>query len=390
MSESTINFPHVIGQERILNALSRSTLSGRMAHALLFIGPSGTGKEAAAFDLARALLCSHMPREEARPERSLPCEECDNCVQSRKLAHPNLTVLFPMPKPKEGNDEDAQVSYTDTQQKKIEELLLEKRNDYYHPLDLTGGQEIMVEHIRALRREFSMTSFSGRWRVVIISQADRLRVEAANSFLKLLEEPPPRALFILTSSRESRLLSTIVSRCQTYRFAPLPVELVRDELVRREQVDAAQAAAAARLAGGSWNKAREWAYGDPAAQQEKVVILFRILVAGDPGKLDVEVDRLTAASEMENLGATLVLMSHWLRDVQRLDAIPENEWPESTSDAMRRFASFCRDRDIAAALEAVDEARLDLEGRVQPGLVMFGLFQDLRRILFTTQPQSAS
>jgi DNA polymerase-3 subunit delta' len=384
VSEKTpVHFPELIGQERIHTILSRAVTGGRLPHAYLFLGPEGSGREAAAIGLARALLCRSAHEQRGTEPRELPCEHCDSCAQSRKLTHPGLSLLYPLPKPKESaSDEVGEQSYTDNQQKQIVELIAAKAEDLYIPLNIPGAQEILIEHIRSLRREFRLTSYSGGWRIVIISQADKLRIEAANAFLKLLEEPPKNVMFILTSTRESRLLPTIISRCQILRFPPLSEEEIAKELAGRLNVDADKAHSAARLAGGSWREAVRWAKEDPAGEMAKAVDLLRQLVKGDPGTLDVLADNTaqSSAGEFDNL---LVLLSKWIRDVQRYASDPERHQELSRDEALVRFAGFTAGRDHAAAIEEVNTARLDLQRNVQPALVAHNLFTSLWRTLFS-------
>jgi len=377
-----VRFENLVGQDRVREILSRGITRKRLPHAFLFLGPDGVGKEAAALDLAKTLLCRSDHQRRGQTPEVLPCGKCDSCTQFAKLAHHSLRLIFPLPKPKEGStDEAAADTYTGAQQKQIEELLAAKANDPYTPLIIPGGQEILIEHVRALRQEFRLTSFSGGWRVVILSQADRLRVEAANAFLKLLEEPPDDVMFILTSSHESRLLSTIVSRCQVLRFQQLPINLIMDELKTRFKANEEKAAYCARLSGGSWHEAVRWLGGDPSAEMQKVVDFLRELVRGDPGVRDNLVDTWAQAGsgEFTNL---LVLTSKWLRDVQKYLTSPD-EHPELGQDAaLVKFARFTAGRDFSAAIEEVENARLDLMRNVQPALVAHRLFLHLWRKLF--------
>lgn len=385
-SDIDVRFTQLVGQERVRDVLTRASRTGRIAHAYLFLGDHGAGKEAAALDFARVLLCrSHAQRRGNEPD-TFPCEQCESCAQSRRLSHPGLRILFPLPKPqspKEGEDTaEAVEQYTAAQQKQIEGVLAAKAEDFYAPLAVPGGQEILVDHIRSLRQEFRLTSYSGGWRVVLVSQADRLRVQAANAFLKLLEEPPPNVVFILTSSRESRLLSTIVSRCQVLRFALLDRDTIRRNLQERLALDGRRADAATRLANGSWRRAVEWAQGDPAAETERAVDLLRELVRGDPGTFDELVDRWSAPAKTSEFAALLDVLTLWLRDVQRWDAHPEGEPELSRDEQLVKFATFTEGRPFEDALAALAEARLDLERRVQPALVAYTLFRSLQRVLF--------
>ncbi len=387
LAASAVRFENLVAQSRVAGVLSRAMSTGRLPHAYLFLGADGVGKEAAAIDLAGALLClGHNRRQETTPA-VVPCKSCPACAQSGNLAHPNLKILFPLPKPKQSADEAAE-TYTASQERQIEEAVSAKAADYYSPLAVTGGQEILIEHIRALRHEFSLTSFSGSWRIVIVSQADRLRVQAANAFLKLLEEPPSSVLFILTSSRESRLLPTIVSRCQALRFPPIPPSSIAEQLQSRLGVERETAEAAARLSGGSWPTARDWAREDPASQIAKAVNLLRLLVKGDPGDLDSEVDRLTTGGKADEFPALLRLLSRWLREVERYETNRQVYSHLGSDEALVRLAKFCSGRDFARAIESVENAHLDLEKRVQPSLVAHRLFILLRRILF--EPESAA
>ncbi|MCB2199321.1 hypothetical protein KQI63_07945 [bacterium] len=386
-SDTPTDLPNLVGQQRQKEVVLRAVRTDRIPHAYLFLGPLGVGKEAAALDLARALLCLSHHRGHGTTPAQVPCGDCPSCAQTNRLAHPNLKVLFPLPKPKKssGDEQEDAEAWSDAQRKQIEEALAAKAKDAYSPLNVQGGSEILIEQIRVLRGEFRLTSFSGGWRVVVISQADRLRVQAANAFLKLLEEPPDNVLFLLTSSRESKLLQTIISRCQILRFPPLPEDVLTHELIGRRNVAQQTAEASARLAGGSWSQAIRWAEANPAAEMEKAVKLLRSLVKGDPGVLDGLVEEWSAPSKSEEFGNLLLLLGKWIRDVQRLDANPSGH-PELAKDsALAKFTKFTEGRDHARAIELIEEARLDLERNVQPGFVAHHLFVHLWRQLFARQ-----
>ncbi|MBZ0264684.1 DNA polymerase III subunit delta' [bacterium] len=373
-------FDQVIGQERLISTLARGVHSGHFPHAYLFLGQPGTGKEAVALDLAKILLCLG---ESDAPKDVIPCGSCASCAKMKLLKHPNLKILFPLPKPKSSDDEDASITFNAAHQKEIDAVLDKKATDYYTSLSVSGGQEILLQHIRTLRHEFSMTSYSGKWRVVLISQADRLRVQAANAFLKLLEEPPPGIVFILTSDRESRLLPTIVSRCQILRFAPLQNDLLSQQLQTSLNIPEDQADLSARLANGSWLEAKRWAKGNPEEEMQKIVDLFRLLLRGDPGEIDIEIDKLSGSSSSSDLKQLLPLMTSWLQDVQRYDAAPERYSDIGKQDALVKFAKFCQNRNFESAVEELESARLDLERHVSPALVLHQLFTRLQSILFT-------
>jgi DNA polymerase III subunit delta' len=377
-----VEFNKLVGQKHAKDVLYRAVKTGRLPHAFLFLGNDGVGKETTALDLARSLLCLSDHQRRSVTPANIPCGVCDSCVQISKLAHPNLKILFPMPKPKPGKDESDGENYSTAQQKLISDKIYEKSVDPYTPLTVQGGQEILIEHIRALRSEFKLTSYSGGWRIVLISQADSIRVQAANAFLKLLEEPPENVMFILTSSKESRILPTILSRCQVLRFAPLSEETIISQLVERVHIDINKARASARLSEGSWYSAVRWSKEDPAAEMVKAVNLLRSIVTGDPGKIDKLADDLGAASKLDDFKDLLTLLSKWVRDVQRYDAAPEWYADLTSDEALIKFAKFTENRDFEEAIEIIEIARLDLERRVQSSLVAHNLFTNLWRILF--------
>ena len=173
------------GHDRVAENLRRSLQRGRLASALIFVGPAGIGKFLFARKLAQALLC------ETFDERQLQsCGSCPACVQVQADTHPDLLVVA---RP-EGKS-------------KI-------------PLELLIGEP--ENRMReGLCHDIALTPFRQRRKVAIIRDADFLNPEGANCLLKTLEEPPPRSLLILTCSSLESQLPTIRSRCQVLRFAPL-------------------------------------------------------------------------------------------------------------------------------------------------------------------------
>jgi DNA polymerase-3 subunit delta' len=197
------------GQPVASRVLERALSDGHVHHAYLFEGPTGVGKELAAFGLAQALVCSHQALHFA-------CGECSACKRAvprgekRLAVHPDVVVL------ERGLYEPAQIG------RKTPET-----------------QDISVDQVRTLvLARAAFRAHEDRAKVFIVRAAEELSLSAANALLKTLEEPMAGTFFILLSSQPDALLPTIRSRTQRVRFGALSNE-VRNELLPDQSVEAA-------------------------------------------------------------------------------------------------------------------------------------------------------
>ncbi|MGE5098430.1 MAG: ATP-binding protein, partial [Deltaproteobacteria bacterium] len=209
-------YGHAALRKRFKNALARNTLPA----SLLLQGPRGVGKQQLALWLARLLLCESADRSAA------PCGVCKTCRMANELHLPDLHWFFPRPRLK-----DADPDFEDVQEDIAEGIAerLENGGVYEPP----GGDEaIYVSMVRTIVHMAALAPAMGERKVFVIGDAERMVAQegsdqAANAFLKLLEEPPANTMIILTSSEPGALLPTIRSRVVTVRVAPLSLEDVR-------------------------------------------------------------------------------------------------------------------------------------------------------------------
>ncbi|WP_411954399.1 DNA polymerase III subunit delta' [Alkalibacillus sp. S2W] len=154
--------------------LQNSIVKNRMAHAYLFHGPKGTGKQNASLLFAMRSFC-----EEAVEESSEPCGECRSCKRIKSGNHPDVHWLEP------------------------------------------EGQSIKKEQIEFLQKEFTYTGLESNQKVYILSETDKMTTNAANRLLKFLEEPSQQTVAILMTENVGSVLNTILSRCQRIQFHAL-------------------------------------------------------------------------------------------------------------------------------------------------------------------------
>ena len=219
----------LIGQDEALFRAARAVRGGKPPQGWLISGPPGIGKATLAYRIARYLL-THGARDTGAEDLSVPAND-PNVLQVTAGSHPGLMVL------KRGLNEKTGKLMTD----------------------------LPVSEVRRLAGFFGMTSGAGGWRVAIVDTADDMNNNAANALLKLLEEPPGRAMLILLANRPGQLLPTIRSRCQRLDLRPLHDATVADALKNfLPDMDEAERLSLARLSGGSIGAALGLASGEGA------------------------------------------------------------------------------------------------------------------------------
>jgi DNA polymerase-3 subunit delta' len=195
-------FSEIIGQRKAVRFLQRAIASKKVPHAYLFTGIAGIGKTTTAMSLAMALNCLNRVGQDS-------CGRCRPCRQMQNGNHPDFITIKPT------------------------------------------GQNIRIEQIRELNRQLSFAPVSGSYRICLIHHAKTLSDEAANSFLKTLEEPLPGNILILKAKEPMDLLPTIVSRCQKVAFQPIAVDEISEWLMDVQGIAEEDVDVLAKLSGGS-------------------------------------------------------------------------------------------------------------------------------------------
>lgn len=214
--------PHPVGHDALRERLRQQAFAGALPSSLLLHGPAGVGKQQVALWLANVLVC---------PEPNAPCGACQQCRMASAWQHPDIQWVFPRPRLKDSDPapEDVRADLAEAIADRAKALGL-----YAPP---PGTDAIYVSTVRALVHGASgRPAFAAR-RVLIVGDAERMVAQegadqAANAFLKLLEEPPPGTHVILTSSEPGALLPTIRSRVVAMRMGPIAERDVRRFLDR--------------------------------------------------------------------------------------------------------------------------------------------------------------
>ena len=269
------------GQAEAERALLEAYRGRRFHHAWLIAGPAGIGKATLAYRMARFVLAHPDPRTPTVQKATSLQVDADHPVARRiaAQAHGDLLVL--------------------------ERTINEKTNKL--------RQDIQVDDVRRTVTFFGSTAGEGGWRVAIVDAVDELNREGANALLKVLEEPPRRAVLLLVSHSAARVLPTIRSRCRLLALRPLlATEVARAAATAiGEDAEAANIKAAAAVADGSVRRALALLDGDALDLRSRITALLEQLPAVDPRALHALGDRLYG-SDPATLAAFVDTVNAWL------------------------------------------------------------------------------
>ncbi len=326
-------FTDIIGQDRAVGILRSALAAESLPHAYVFYGAQGVGRYRTALALARAIVC-----------RSGGEESCDTCLDCKRVDgenHPDFLVVRPLSR--KGNKEAV--------------------------VDPELGA-IRIDQIRELQRWVVVRSFMGGWRVVVLDGADKANPAASNALLKTLEEPPPKTLLILISPSRTQLLPTIVSRCQSLYFPPVPREILESVLRERMGDEATDLSLVAALAEGSVGKAvgldLEWVFHERRQWIERL----RDFLGG--GRGESFVDFAEEISRTEQMMDVLDLYRSWYRDMMIFNATGDGErlLNQDFSEEIFRDAGERDATDWISGIEAISRAKKDIRYNLNARMVM--------------------
>jgi len=301
--------------EQIEDKLAKALDQKRVASAYLFLGPEGVGKFSFAIRFAKALLCE--------TGKFPPCENCRSCKQSEARTHPDLHIL----------------------QVESEE------------------KQIKIDQVRSFQERLSYRSFQAGRKIGIIEEAEHLTQQSMNALLKTLEEPTRDTVLILTCSNRSRLLPTVVSRCQILRFPPVSHEKLVGYLSEERGLSLERAGLVANLAEGSLDRLADLEHA--MEQRKKFLTRWLELRSSNPGEIFSAVQQSFARSPDHALN----FLINWYRDLIRLK--------------LNQSQEFNPDFEF----EVKDEAeRYSLSQALQSLELLLGLEQEMN--VFNLNPQT--
>ena len=286
-------FEQIVGQERAKVQAEAWLASGRLPHAVLLCGPRGTGKRQMALELAKAVNC--------RGEGPAPCGSCSSCRKVEALNHPDVHSLMPLPPQR--NKKAA----GDLRQSLLEYL----RDKRELP---RGSVNIARENIRVLQRDMTYAPAESVWKVGLVFEAESMHPAGANSLLKILEEPPGHAIFILVSSAPERLLPTVLSRCQRLVFKRLGEDQVRRWL-QQEGLEGDRLELALQLGGGRVQRALQMVGDELDEVRRQAEEFLQAGLAGKDGVYWALVEEWGSSGARQQVEIFLEILCTYMRDL---------------------------------------------------------------------------
>ncbi len=310
------------------------------------------------------------------------CEECPNCIKFNRLQHPNLKLVFALPRGKNEKDHDDSPldKLTTSDIEEIKKEIADKSQNHYHRLSITGAREIRIISIREIKKLSSLSTTEGFYKVFLISNADELNTEASNSFLKLLEEPPERTLFILTTSRKENILPTIVSRCQDLFFDDLSQEEIENGLKTFFKFEPSKSRLLAQLSGGSFSRALKLTDDSYNEMRDNVVSFLRLILSSKFKNIFEEIDEILNEKDKVKTQIFLSMILVWMRDLFLVsEGLHDKIINMDQLDALESFNKRLPNADIFSSIDFVEDAIKLIERNVNLQIIFYSLIINLRK-----------
>lgn len=375
-----MKFADIAGHNETINALRTMADEGKIPHAILLSGISGIGKFRLARAFAQYVHCTNRKDGDS-------CGVCPSCIQHAKHNNPDLHFVYPVVK------RDGCLVSTD-----YIEPWKEFLSDWsymppekWNELIQAGNSQpaIFVNESEDIIARCSMSAFQENYKIFLIWLPEKLRPEAANKLLKIIEEPFEDTLFILVSNDDSKILPTIFSRTQRFHLSPLREEEISSHLVRSRGVDAGIAGAASKIAEGSMAKAEALACHPEEIMEFSALFKETMRMAyGLKAQALKALSEKCAAMGREKLLRFLNYCARMIREnfIYNMKMPQISLLTPDEEQFSQRFAPFIHEGNVEGLASEISRASSDIERNANAKIVMFDLMLLLSQWVRTPKP----
>lgn len=369
---------NITGQAEVIEKLKSIFKSKRISHAYLFEGNDGVGKDACAIEFAKLLNCTDLINCDES------CDKCNNCRKISSLRSEYFKLIFALPAGKTDDSESDPIEKLAPADfdAYMEQLELKSENPY-HKISISNANNIRISSIRDLVSKIYLSSPAGISKVFIISEADKMRNEAANALLKILEEPPRNSVIILTTSKLNSLPQTISGRCQNIHFESLTPKQIEEKLRINADYPVNQMELASRISFGSYSRAAVLLEIGVESLRNSAIEFMVSLLKSDFAEV-VSISRsISVKNDKEKVRNFLFFLKIWIRDLLRIRNISENsEAIIINIDLLERLTKLNRNfpnSDLFSIILELEEAEKLIGQNVSLALILINLSIKLRK-----------
>ena len=377
-------FSEVLGLPHIKNHLTTTADKGRIPHAQLFVGSSGSGTLPMAISYAQYILCRNSGGENLGPNSS-----CN--IKMNKLSHPDLHFAFPVANNDKIKKNPVSANFLEEWREFLNQQPYGSLYDWYQKLGIENKQgQIGVHEAQEIVKSLSLKSYEGGFKVMVIWMAEKMNSACANKLLKLIEEPPNETLFILITEEEENIIQTIRSRCQTLHFPPLNEVVIADGLVSRKGCEQAKALTVAHCANGNFTNALHILEENAGDEQFEEWFITWVRTAFKAKGNKEAINELIAWSETiaatgrESQKKFLLFCIDFFRQALLLNYKAKDlvfMEPKSKGFSLEKFSPFVHGNNILPITSEIEDAIYHIERNGNAKIILTDLSIKLTRLL---------
>jgi len=374
-------FKHIAGQETVKQRLIHSVVQGRISHAQLFLGPEGCGKLALAVAYAQYLACENRGKSDA-------CGTCPSCLKYEKLIHPDLHFVYPVSTTKTIAKDPISNDFIQEWRSALLDNPYLSLSQWFERIGIENKQGLISrKESHEMIRILNLKSFESEYKVMIIWMPEKMNQVAANKVLKILEEPPPKTLFILVSENTHTFLPTILSRTQIVKIPRVDDQSMTESLKENDMLTPEALQNIVKLANGNYLMARNLLYEreENALYLNQFTAMMRLTYGGKIPDILQWIDDLVARGR-EKQKHFLLYATRMIRENFMLNLMAGNDreviyLTEKEEEFSKNFSPFVREKNVAHIVDELNEAFANISANANSRIVLFDLCMKIMRLI---------